>query len=175
MSLPRYRSALHAALFVLPTLVAGSALASTPASQPATIPATDSTAPIVLEWTGTALPGATGAASSCQQGADDSHDIVLTVPEGSYDKYAVTADFHIEFTPGTSNGVSSDPDLVLSVYDGSGTDLGDSDGSGAEENVRVTNPASGTLTAVVCPFFATAQTAYKAKASPRPHGTGNHG
>jgi hypothetical protein len=136
------------------------AQASTPASDSVTVPSQDGGV-VTVQWTGTALPGSSGASSMCVPGgADDSHDIVLTVPDGTYNTVNVTAAFHVEWTPGTSNGATTDPDLVMSVAQ-SGTVLGSSDGSGAEENVTLSNPTAGTLSAIVCPFFASNTTAYK--------------
>jgi len=77
-------------------------LSSAPLAQASEPPSQDVTAPttigdtLVVEWTGTALAGASGAATNaCTQGTDDSHDIVLTLPEGYYDGRSLIADFHI--------------------------------------------------------------------------------
>ena len=150
------------------TLLAGlifgttGAFASDPASHELTAPSVAGDS-ITVSWTGTALAGASGAANSCTQGTDDSHDIILAVPEGLYDDLSVQAAFHIEWTPGAPDptGTVNDPDLVLTVVQ-DGTELGSSDGSSPEENVTITNPEAGTLTAIVCPFFATAATDYSA-------------
>ena len=137
------------------------ARASEPASQDVSAPS-EIGQTLVVEWTGTALAGASGAATnSCLQGSDDSHDIVLSLPDGYYDGLSLVADFHIEWTAGTNLGIVTDPDLVLTVYQ-DGVALGSSDGGSPEENVRVVDPAAGTLTAVVCPFLATSVTDYNA-------------
>lgn len=143
-------------------------LMSVPVAQASEPPSQDVTAPtnigdtLVVEWTGTALAGASGAATNaCTQGTDDSHDIVLALPDDYYDGRSLIADFHIEWPVGTNVGIVTDPDLVLTVFQ-DGAALGSSDGGSPEENVRVVDPAAGTLTAVVCPFFASATTDYTA-------------
>lgn len=150
----------------------GTALASEPASQDVTLTGTPGET-VVVEWTGTALPGVSGAGSAgslaglggacLPAGPDDSHDINLLIPDGLYDHNQVSADFQITWTPGSPvpGGLVSDPDLALSVYSGT-TALGSSDGGDPQETVGLNNPASGTLTAVVCPFTASAPTDYHA-------------
>jgi hypothetical protein len=150
-------------LLALSAAVPSAAMASNPASHEVTLP-TKAGESVTVEWTGTALPGVSGASGSCVLPADDTHAITLTVPSGLYDSATVIADFHIEWAPGTPVALTTDPDLVLSVTDAEGT-VTSSDGAAAEENVRLTNPAAGTLTAAVCPFFASGPTAYTAKAS----------
>ena len=147
-------------LLLLAVPVAG-AIASTPPSQDVTVNGTDG-ATAVLEWTGTALPGASGAANACEMAADDEHAIVFTIPAGTYDAFDVIADFHVEWDAGTSTPAANLPDLVLTVFEGS-TAAGSSDGGAPEENVRVVNPAAGTVTAVVCPFAANTPTNYRGR------------
>ncbi len=135
--------------------------ASEPPSQDVTAP-TGAGDTLVVEWVGSAPAGATGAVTnSCPEGTGDSHDIVLALPDGFYDGRSLIADFHIEWPVGTNIGIVTDPDLVLSIYQ-DGTALGSSDGGSPEENVRVIDPAAGTLTAVVCPYFASGATDYSA-------------
>jgi len=137
-------------------------MASDPASQDVTVSATPESV-TVIEWTGTALPGSTGAATnSCQMAVDDSHDVVLTVPDGTYDAVDVIADFHVEWDAGTATPLATLPDLVLTVYAGA-TEAGSSDGGAPEENVRLVSPAAGTLTAVVCPYAANSPTSYRGR------------
>lgn len=149
------------------------ALASEPASQDVAV-STVAGSSMVVEWTGTALPGGSGLGSAggivdpatavgCQMGPDDSHDIVLTVPAGAYDSVDVIADFHIEWDQGTPppGGLVGDPDLALTVYRGS-TEIASSDGGAPEENVRVINPEAATFGVVVCPFTASQPTDYRA-------------
>lgn len=137
------------------------AFASTPASHPVTV-STVPNAVTVVEWTGSVLPGSSGAANGCEMAVDDEHDIVFTVPAGAYEKVDVLADFHIEWTPGTSTPVTNLPDLVLSVFQGT-TLAGSSDGGNPEENVRIVNPLAGTATAVACSFASATPTSYKGK------------
>ena len=140
------------------------ALASEPASHEVTVPTQDGET-VVVEWTGTALPGTSGSGSLCPpQGPDDFHDIILSVPEGTYDAVTVTASFHIEWEPGSPDpsGSFTDPDLVLSVVRGLISE-GDSDGGSPEENVTLTNPEAGTLRAIACPFAASDATPYSGR------------
>lgn len=142
-------------------LAAFAAGASTPPSQDVTVSTVDGET-TVLEWTGTALPGASGAANACEMAADDEHAVVFNVPAGAYDAVDAIADFHVEWDAGTEvPGVATDPDLVLTVFVGS-TAAGSSDGGAPEENVRAVSP-TGTVTAVVCPFFASQPTPYRGK------------
>jgi hypothetical protein len=163
-----------AALCVALSAVFGSAYASDPGSHDVALPTVPGEV-VVIEWTGTALPGGSGqgstggivdpaAAVPCPPvGPDDAHAVNLTVPSGIYDAVNVTADFHIEWEAGTEvPGVATDPDLVLTVYQG-GTALGSSDGGDPQENVGLVNPEGGTYTAIVCPYFASQPTAYSGK------------
>ena len=156
----------HAAIArgLLLALVPIHAYASEPASHELTVPTTAGEQ-IVVEWTGTALAGNHGSANTCPPaGADDMHDIVLTVPEGAYDELTVTAAFHIEWERGepAPGGLYTDPDLVLTITR-DGLEEGSSDGGEPEENVTLDNPAAGTLTAIVCPFAASAPTDYRGR------------
>ncbi|SFF37071.1 Fungalysin/Thermolysin Propeptide Motif [Fontimonas thermophila] len=162
-----------AALVAVGLSVAGSARASEPASQDVILPTTPGQT-VVVEWTGTALPGVSGIGTTggivdapipCLDGGpDDSHLINLTVPDGAYDAVNVSAEFKIEWTAGEPDptGTFTDPDLVLAVYR-DGEMVGYSDGGAPQEAVGVNNPASGAYTAVVCPFIASMPTDYRAK------------
>lgn len=152
--------------------LSSAAFASTPASHDVGVPAAGQS--IVVEWTGTALPGAFAPGSlgsvadspvGCAPiGADDAHDVNLTVPDGFYDKNMMTADFHIEWNGATDvGGVVGDPDLALTVYEGAVDQVGFSDGSSPSEDVGLSNPASGTYTAIVCPFTSSKPTPYRAR------------
>lgn len=156
----------------LPLAVAAASLfsslasASAPASHDVTIPTTDG-AVVVVEWAGTALPGSSGSGGLCPpSGPDDSHAINLTVPDGAYEalNLTVNADFHIEWDIGTPDpsGSFTDPDMVLSVYDGT-SELGSSDGGSPQENVGLSNLPSGTYTAIACPFAASQPTEYRGR------------
>lgn len=158
---------LSAALLPLPVL------ASDPAMSEVTLP-TSPGATVVVEWTGTALPGGSGLGSTggiadasqpCPSpGPDDTHVVNLTVPDGAYDAVNVAAEFHIEWEEGSPDpsGSFTDPDLVLSVYQ-DGTLVGSSDGGSPQENVGINNPTAGSYTAVACPFLASAPTAYRGR------------
>lgn len=151
-------------------------LATAGASEPATSDTTVPAAPgqtVVLEWTGTALPGVSGLGSigslaaeetrvGCPEAADDAHAITLTVPEGTYEGFDVTADFHIEWEEGEDLVAANSRDLALSVYR-DGTHIGSSDGGSPQETVGITNPEAGAYNVVVCPFTATEQVAYRGK------------
>ena len=152
------------ALYVLLVAFAAPVMASEPASHEVTVP-TVAGDTVVVEWTGTALAGSSGSGNMCPPaGPDDSHDIILNVPEGLYDSVNVSAHFHIEWEPGEPDpaGLVNDPDLVLSVIR-DGFSEGDSDGGSPEENVTLSNPAAGTLTAVACPFLASDLTEYRGR------------
>lgn len=152
------------ALYLLLVGFAAPVMASEPASHEVTVP-TVAGDTVVVEWTGTALAGSSGSGNMCPPaGPDDSHDIILSVPEGLYDSVNVSAHFHIEWEPGEPDpaGLVTDPDLVLSVIR-DGFSEGDSDGGSPEENVTLSNPAAGTLTAVVCPFLASDLTEYRGR------------
>jgi len=165
------RTACAAALLVTVVFVVP-ARASDPASQDAAVPAEPGQT-VVIEWTGTALPGASGIGSvgslaaeetrvGCPEAADDAHAITLTVPEGTYEGFDVTADFHIEWEEGEDLVAANSRDLALSVYR-DGTHIGSSDGGSPQETVGITNPEAGAYNVVVCPFTATEQVAYRGK------------
>ena len=163
---------------LLLALGAGMASASEPASQDVAVPASVGST-LVLEWTGSALPGGSGAGSAGSLGTiagapdasvgcpptgpDDAHTLNFTVPAGLYDTADVSADFHIEWEPGPEipGGLATDPDLKLSVYRGN-TELGSSDGGDPSETVRIGNPESGAIKAIVCPFSSSQPTPYTA-------------
>ncbi|MDP3859824.1 MAG: M36 family metallopeptidase [Stagnimonas sp.] len=144
----------------------GAASASEPASHDVTLAGTPGET-VIVEWEGTANPGATGAGNTCAAAeTDDAHAVNLSLPANFYETGSLNADFHIEWAESPAvdpTGTVHDPDLVLAVQDGEGNELGASDGGSPEENVGATNPPAGTLTAIVCPFFASAPTPYKGK------------
>src|SRR5690606_19401818 len=85
----------------------------------------------------------------------------LTVLEGAYDAVSVSADFHIEWEPGTDiPGVANTADLVLAVNQGA-TTLAYSDGGEPSETVGLVNPEGGSYSAIVCPYLATQPTPYR--------------
>ncbi|MDP9142648.1 MAG: M36 family metallopeptidase [Pseudomonadota bacterium] len=148
--------------------------ASEPASHDVALPTTAGET-LVIEWTGTALPGVSGvgttggivdpaAAIPCLPlGVDDAHTINLTVPEGAYEDINVVADFVVEWDEGTEiPGVGTDPDLVLTLALGA-TTLAYSDGGTPTESVGLTNPEAGAYQAIVCPYLASAPTPYRGK------------
>lgn len=162
------------ALALALSLRAFPAAASEPASHDVTVPTTPGQT-VVVEWTGTALPGATGIGTTgaiadpslevgCPSpGPDDSHTITFTVPAAGYGTSQVTADFHVEWQQGTTYADAvGDPDLKLSVYLDT-TEVGWSDGGTPEENVSLKNPQAGTYSAVVCPFTASQPTPYRGR------------
>ncbi|MEQ1438781.1 M36 family metallopeptidase [Fontimonas sp. SYSU GA230001] len=166
------RNVCLAAGVALWALWAGRAQASDPAAQDVTVPVTPGQT-VVVEWTGTALPGTSGIGTTggvvdepvpcIDGGPDDSHLINLTVPAGA-SGVNVFAEFHVEWTEGAPDpsGTFTDPDLVLAVYQ-DGELLGYSDGGSPQENVGLTNPTAGAYTAVVCPFIASQPTPYRGR------------
>ncbi|MEC9362312.1 MAG: M36 family metallopeptidase [Pseudomonadota bacterium] len=161
------------AALVAAGFVSGVAQAADPASQDVALPVTPGQS-VVVEWTGTALPGVSGIGTTggivdapipCLDGGiEDTHIINLTVPEGAYADLTVTAEFHIEWAEGTPDpvGLFTDPDLVLAVYR-DGEMVGYSDGGSPEENVGVNNPEGGSYSIVACPFIASQPTAYSGR------------
>lgn len=157
----RIHPAFNAFALILGLVIACAAMASEPASHEVTLPTTPGES-VVVEWTGETLPGVAGAGGICPP-AHDAHDIVLSVPEGAYDSVSVNADFHIEWTEGMPiPGVTTDPDLVLTVYQ-DGLPGDSSDGGAPQENVGVTNPAAGTYSAVACSFLSSQPTPYRGR------------
>lgn len=165
--------ATQAALAAAFSVVSAAVFASDPASHDVMLPITPGDS-VVIEWTGTALPGTSGIGSAgslvdapipcLDSGADDSHLINLTVPEGAYNAVNISAEFQVEWEGGEPDptGTFTDPDLVLAVYR-DGEMVGYSDGGAPQEIVGTNNPESGAYTAVVCPFIATQPTAYRGK------------
>lgn len=153
----RFRSGL--ALAALAATGALTVFATTPASHDVTLPTTPGQV-VVVEWTGTAAPGAAGGNNTCSTFGSgdptrDGHIVNLTVPDGAYDNVTVAAAFHVEWDDPVS-------DLVLSVeYEGD--NVGDSDGGEPQENVSVTNPQAGEFEAAVCAFAAASPTAFRGK------------
>ena len=134
-------------------------VASDPESQDVIVPSTPGQV-VVVEWTGTVNPGATGAGTnSCDTGAgapaEDVHTINLTAVDGTYDRVNVSAAFHVEWDTAGS-------DMVLSVIK-DGTTIGSSDGGEPQENVVSINPQSGEFLAVTCPFAVTTATPYRGR------------
>lgn len=153
-------------------LISANALASEPSSHDLTVPTVPGET-VVVEWTGTALPGVTGIGSTAgivdpalalaclPIGLDDAHTINLAVPEGTYDEITVTADFRIEWEDGIDiPGVANTADLVLAVNQGAAT-LAFSDGGEPSESVGLLNLEAGTYRAIVCPYLATQPTPYR--------------
>jgi hypothetical protein len=153
-------------------LCAGLAQAAEPPSQDVALP----TAPgetLVVEWTGTVLPGVSGIGSTatlvglplpCPIVGSDVHTVELAVPDGAYELLNVSADFHIEFEAGVElpGGLLINPDLALTVYQGS-TVVGSSDGPDPQESVGLLNPAAGSYRVAVCPYFSTRAVPYQAR------------
>lgn len=150
-------------------------LASDPPNHELAVPTTVGQT-VTVEWTGTAPPGASGAATNtCTTDLlEDHHLIRLNVPEGAYGGVQVTAAFHIEWNDGGQ-------DLILTVLYGAGTEIGSSDGGTPAENVVATNPPDGTYTVMTCAFLASVPTSYRgrltlaatAPSQNPPAGTGN--
>lgn len=157
----RFHPAFNTFALIAGLLLACGAMAAEPASQEVAVPTRPGDS-VVVEWSGTALPGVVGVTSMCPPGVD-SAELVLTVPEGAYDNVSVSADFHIEWEEGSSvAGLFTDPDLVLTLYQ-DGLPGDSSDGGSPQENVGLSNPAAGTYTAVTCSFAATQATPYRGR------------
>lgn len=152
-----------AAASLMLLMLSGPAPATTPPSHNVTVPTVGGQT-VVVEWEGVSPAGtAGGATSSCSSGTlEDSHEINLTVPAGTYESVAVAAHFHIEWTEGQSVGLFTDPDLVLTVLK-DGDEVDSSDGGDPEENVIVNNPATGLFSAITCSFAASDDTPFRGR------------
>ena len=169
----------YSVLFFGVLLAATAARASEPAAQDATVPAKAGET-VVIEWTGIAQPGVSGIGSvgsladeatrvGCPPaGVDDIHAVTLTVPEGTYEQFDVTADFQIEWEPGAGLPaedltLANSRDLALSVYRDTTTHVGSADGGSPQETVGVVNPEAGEYSVVVCPFTASEPVPYRGR------------
>ncbi len=147
-------TALVLAVIALPT---SPSAASDPQSSTLTVPSTPKQT-VSSPFTGTAPPGAI-ATSACPTGApvSDEHTLELTAPAGVYDAVTASIRFQVKWTPVTP-GVGND--LILTVLDEAGSEIGNSDGGSPEETVTLTDLESGTYTVLVCGF---------ASAQPQPY------
>jgi hypothetical protein len=153
-------SAICAACIVLVPV----APASSPASHSVSVPTTPGQT-VTVEWTGTTPAGAnpTSACTLPMGGfGEDRHGVNLSVPAGAYDAVDVSAEFTIQWTPGSSVVVATDPDLILTVKR-DGAALDSSDGGTPSEKVVLSNPAPGAFDAVSCAFLASGATAYNGR------------
>ena len=136
------------------------AYAATPASQDVTVPSSAAEV-ITLTWTGTVPAGAGGAGNSCSGVPDaqrDTHTVNITVPEGYYQQFTVSAVAKIDWEDAGAAGQQT-RDLVLTVENDT-REFGSSDGSLSEETVAFENPPAGTLFLRGCPFASVAPTTY---------------
>jgi hypothetical protein len=139
-------------------LRAGPTHAATPDSQQVTLPPPGGTAGAT--WTGTVPPGS-NPLSDCDVGSSPSDDekITFTVPAGLYDSATAQATFTITWTPASGDPMTSD--LILTVDDPSGNEVGSADTSETTEQLTVDNPKAGTYTVHACGFINTASQPYK--------------
>jgi hypothetical protein len=133
-----------AAALVAVALPASQSLASDPESSSLTVPAGPGES-ATSAYTGSVAPGATGAAEGCSSLNSDEHDVELVVPANAPADYSVT--FEITWDP-----VAASNDLILSVVDEAGEEVGSSDGGTPQETVTLPDLAAGTYTARACGF-----------------------
>ncbi|MES2883302.1 MAG: sialidase family protein [Pseudomonadota bacterium] len=128
------------------------AYASDPASQDVTVPKTAGTT--TFTWTGTIPPGANPSSSCAGIPAQltDLHTINLSVPDGLYQNFRVTAAFKIVWEDAGN-------DLILTV-ENDAMEFGTSDGGAPEEAVATENPPAGMIRVIGCPFAAPTGTPY---------------
>lgn len=127
--------------------------AATPASQDVAVPVRDGEV-VTVTWTGTVPPGAnpTGSCAGIPASQTDVHTINLSVPEGLYQSFRVTAAFKITWADANN-------DLILTV-ENDAMEFGTSDGGSPEEAVATENPPAGAIRAVGCAFAAPTGTPY---------------
>lgn len=136
-------AALALAVVVLPS---GPSAASDPASSSLTVPAAAGQSASV-SYTGSAPPGATGVATGCTASNSDIHELTLQAPAGVLARVSASLTFAITWDPAAVSN-----DLILSVQDADGNEVGSSDGGAPAETVTLTELAAGTYTALVCGF-----------------------
>jgi hypothetical protein len=137
---------LLAIVLALACVAAGPAVASDPPSQAVTVPTTPGQT-VTVTWTGTVLPGA-NPSSECGQPTDvgqDSHEVQLSVPPGTYDSVTVLASATVSY--------DGPNDLIVTVVgpDGSSTSA-DGGFLDEDETATFTDPAAGTYTILACMF-----------------------
>lgn len=129
------------------------ARAATPDSQDVTVSTTHK-GEVTVTWAGT-VPAGLNPTSSCAgipAPLIDVHTINLSVPEGFYQNFRVTAAFKITWADAAN-------DLVLTVENDAMT-FGTSDGGAPEESVATENPPAGAIRVIGCPFAAPTGTPY---------------
>ncbi|MES2683222.1 MAG: sialidase family protein [Pseudomonadota bacterium] len=128
------------------------AYASDPASQDVAVPGSEGTTTVT--WTGTVPPGANPSSSCAGIPAEltDLHTINLSVPDGLYQNFRVTAAFKIVWEDAGN-------DLILTVENDAQA-FGTSDGGAPEEAVATENPPAGAIRVIGCPFTAPTGTLY---------------
>lgn len=142
----RLRAPLLGFVLLLVGLLAVPASASDPPSHQLTVPTTPGET-VTVTWTGTVLPGA-NPTSECGLPTDvgqDTHEIQLTVPEGTYDDVTVLTTATISY--------DGPNDLILTIVlpDGSSTSA-DAGFVDTDETATLTDPAGGTYQILACMF-----------------------
>lgn len=127
------------------------AYAATPASQDVTVPSAEGQV-VTVTWTGTIPAGANATGTCSGFPANDTHTINLTVPDGLYQNFRVTAAFKIVWADATN-------DNILTV-ENDAFEFGTSDGGSPEEAVAVENPQAGVIRVIACPFASPTGTPY---------------
>jgi hypothetical protein len=153
-----------AAALVGAGVVGAAASASTPATSTVTVPATPGQT-VTASWTGTIPPG-TDPLSDCNDAAtSDAHGITFAVPSGAYNTVNATVTVKVHWVPSNPSGAEDVNDEILTVNDGSGTEVGSSDSGSTTESLSFNNPKAGTYTALACGFVNSTSQDYTASVS----------
>jgi len=115
-------------------------------------------------WTG-AIPPGTNPTSECTAATTkDVHVVNYTAPNVDPATVNSSLSFTITWNPVSAGGEPTS-DEILTVLDSAGNALASSDGSSPSESVVLSNPPSGTYTAVACGYINTDLQPYNGAAS----------
>lgn len=160
----RTRPLILAAALTGAGVLTATASASTPASSSLTVP-TAAGKTVTATWSGTIPPG-TDPLSDCNKAAtSDRHAIAIAVPSGAYRSVAATVTIKVHWVPSNPSGAEDVNDEILTVNDGSGTEVGSSDSAATTESLSFNNPKAETYTALVCGFVNSTSQDYTASVS----------
>ncbi len=155
-----------AAVAVAVPLAAGQGQASSPQSQSINVPGTVGST-VMVTWTGTIPPGVNPTSTCDGTTPEDTHDITVNVPAGTYSK--VTAAFTFSITWNPSSGDATTNDEIITVdgpstqgQEGSGS-VGSSDTAGTTEVVNASNLLPSTYKVRACGFLNTTLQPYTGK------------
>ncbi|MGB9377213.1 MAG: hypothetical protein WCB04_06830, partial [Mycobacteriales bacterium] len=115
-------------------------------------------------WDGTIAPGTNPTSECPAPAAGDAHTINYTAPPVDPNTVNTSLTFTITWTPASPGGETTS-DEILTVFDSAGKALASSDGSSTSESVSLSNPPSGSYTAVSCGFANAVAQPYHGSAS----------